>query len=199
VDKPASTIAQVTAAKTKPGARRQTWVALLRGVNLGERNKLSMRDLRGLFVELGHADVETYLQSGNVLFRSPAPRRELTQAIAAGIRGRFGLDVSVILRTRSELRTTVEGNGFAGRQSDPTKLHVTFLATAPRPERVAALETKRFEPDEFRVTRGAVYLHCPQGYGRSKLSNAFFEQQLGVVGTTRNWRTVTALAELAGA
>ena len=112
---------------------------------------------------------------------------------------RFGLDVSVILRTRSELGATIKANSFAGRQSDPTKLHVTFLATAPGRERVAALEEKRFEPDEFFVKRDAVYLHCPHGYGQSKLSNAFFEQQLGVVGTTRNWRTVTVLAELAAA
>jgi uncharacterized protein (DUF1697 family) len=123
----------------------------------------------------------------------------VTQAIETAIRDRFGLAISVVLRTRSELRATVEANSFAEQQPDPRKLLVTFLATAPRAERVAALENKRFEPDEFRVTRGAVYLHCPQGYGRSKLSNAFFEQQLGVVGTTRNWRTVTALAELAGA
>jgi uncharacterized protein (DUF1697 family) len=187
----------MAAAKAKPGSRRQTWAALLRGVNLGARNKVSMPDLRELFGELGHDDVETYLQSGNVLFRSGRPRGELTQAIESGIRGRFGLDISVILRTRSELRATVKGNSFAGQQSDPTKLHVTFLATAPGRERLAALEEKRFEPDEFRLKRDAVYLHCPQGYGRSKLSNAFFEQQLGVVGTTRNWRTVTALADLA--
>jgi len=189
----------VTAAKAKPAARRQTWTALLRGVNLGARNKISMPDLRELFAELGHYDVETYLQSGNVLFRSATPRGELTQAIESGIRRRFGLDVSVILRTRSELGATIKANSFAGRQSDPTKLHVTFLATAPGRERVAALEEKRFEPDEFFVKRDAVYLHCPHGYGQSKLSNAFFEQQLGVVGTTRNWRTVTALAELAAA
>jgi uncharacterized protein (DUF1697 family) len=188
----------VTAAKAKRGTRRQKWVALLRGVNVGAHNKVSMPGLRELFSELGHEDVETYLQSGNVLFRSATPRRELTQAIENGIRDRFGLDISVVLRTRSELRATVEANRFAEQQPDPRKLLVTFLATAARRERVAALEEKRFEPDEFRVTRHAVYLHCPQGYGRSKLSNAFFEQQLGVVGTTRNWRTATALAGLAG-
>jgi uncharacterized protein (DUF1697 family) len=185
--------------KAKARGRRQTWVALLRGVNLGSRNKISMPRLRELFGELGYDDVQTYVQSGNVLFRSPTPRRKLTHEVESEIRRRFGLEISVLLRSRSELRATVARNPFAERQSDPTKLHVTFLAGAPRRDRVAALQEKRFEPDEFRVTGNAVYLHCPQGYGRSKLSNAFFEQQLGVGGTTRNWRTVTALAELAGA
>jgi uncharacterized protein (DUF1697 family) len=189
----------VTEAKGKARARRQTWAALLRGVNLGARNKVSMSHLRELFEELGCDDVTTYLQSGNVLFRSHVPRDELTQSLERAIRDRFGLEIRVLLRTKSELRATVTRNEFSDRQSDPTKLHVTFLAAGPQRKLAAALEQKRFEPDEFRVTRDAVYLHCPSGYGRSKLSNAFFEKELDVVATTRNWRTVTALAELASA
>jgi uncharacterized protein (DUF1697 family) len=172
-------------------------VALLRGVNLGARNKIPMAQLRELFEELGHDDVTTYLQSGNVVFRSSMRRDELQQAVERAIRGRFGFDIRVLLRTKSELRATVAGNSFADRQPDPTKLHVTFLAAAPQRKLAAALEEQHFEPDEFRVKRNAVYLHCPHGYGRSKLSNALFEKELGVVATTRNWRTVTALAELA--
>jgi uncharacterized protein (DUF1697 family) len=187
------------AGKAKDGGRRQSWVALLRGVNLGARNKVSMPHLRELFEELGCDDVTTYLQSGNVLFRTPVPRDELMQSLERGIRDRFGLEIRVLLRTKSDLRATVARNEFADRQSDPTKLHVTFLAAAPQRKLAAALEQKRFEPDEFRVTRDAVYLHCPSGYGRSKLSNAFFEKELDVVATTRNWRTVTALADLASA
>jgi uncharacterized protein (DUF1697 family) len=158
-----------------------------------------MPRLQELFADLGDDGATTYLQSGNVLFRSATPREELTRTIAREIRREFGLEIAVVLRTKSELGATVAGNSFAERQSDPTKLHVTFLATAPRRDLVAALEQNRFEPDEFRVTRKAVYMHCPHGYGRSKLSNTFFEEALGVVATTRNWRTVTALAELAGA
>jgi uncharacterized protein (DUF1697 family) len=187
----------VAAAKSKAGGRRQTWIALLRGVNLGSHKKISMPELRELFEELGHEDVATYVQSGNVVFRSSATREALAKKLQAQIHRRFGHDVTVLLRTRSELRATVDRNPFAGRQSDPTRLHVSFLATAPKRERAAALEEQRFEPDEFRVRRDAVYLHTPKGYGRSKLSNAFFEKQLGVAATTRNWRTVTALAELA--
>jgi uncharacterized protein (DUF1697 family) len=185
------------ASGSKSRARRQTWVALLRGVNLGARNKIAMPRLRELFEELGSDDVATYVQSGNVVFRSAARRDELAKTIGSEIRSRFGLEITVVLHTKSQLRAIVAGNTFAHDQQDPTKLHVTFLAEPPRRDRAAALRMKQFEPDEFRVTRQAVYLHCPQGYGRSKLSNAFFEQELGVAATTRNWRTVTALAELA--
>jgi uncharacterized protein (DUF1697 family) len=101
-----------------------------------------------------------------------------------------------LLRTQSELAKLVEASPFSKRESDPTRLHVTFLAERAKRDRIDALEDKRFEPDEFEVVGDAVYLYCPNGYGRSKLSNAFFEKQLGVAATTRNWRTVTALAKL---
>lgn len=180
------------------GSRSQTWVALLRGINLGARNKVSMAGLRELFSDLGTEDVTTYVQSGNVVFRSAGSRAALTEAIEKEIRKRFGLDVTVLLRTKAELARLVAGNPFA-KQSDPTKVHVTFLAEAPERGRARELDKQEFEPDEFRVTREAVYLHCPKGYGRSKLSNTFFEKQLGVRATTRNWRTVATLAELAKA
>jgi uncharacterized protein (DUF1697 family) len=175
------------------------WIALLRGINLGARNKVSMSDLRELLSDLGAEDVTTYVQSGNVLFRSAGARDELRKAIEKEIRSRFGHDVTVLLRTNEELAAVAAGNPFAADESELTKLHATFLVGRPEPGRVAALDEKQFEPDRFRVTSDVVYLHCPKGYGRSKLSNAFFEKQLGVGATTRNWRTVTTLAELANA
>jgi uncharacterized protein (DUF1697 family) len=180
-------------------AGNRTWVALLRGINLGSRNKISMPHLRALFEELGHESVATYVQSGNVVFQSGRSRDPLRRALEKEIRSRFGLEIAVLLRTGQELSKIVAENAFANGQPDPTKLHVTFLAARPQRARTAALQKQRFAPDEFRVTRDTVYLHCPQGYGRSKLSNAFFEKELGVVATTRNWRTVTTLAELAAA
>ena len=185
------------AGASKRRARLQTWVALLRGVNLGARNKVSMGELRELFSAMGAEGVRTYLQSGNVVFRSSGSRRDLTEAIESEMHVRLGLDLRVVLRTDAELASLIAGNPFAAREVDPTKLHVTFLAEPPSDGRISALGEKGFGPDEFRVTREAVYLHCPGGYGRSKLSNAFLEKQLGVAATTRNWRTVTTLAELA--
>jgi uncharacterized protein (DUF1697 family) len=180
-------------------ARKRAWVALLRGINLGARNKVSMAALKELFADLGAEDVETYVQSGNVLFRSSGARDELVRAVETEIEKRLGLQVTVLLRTDAELAKLVADNPFAEGEPDPVKLHVTFLAERPDRSRTAALDEEQFAPDRFRVTRDAVYLHCPNGYGRSKLSNAYFEKQLRVAATTRNWRTVTTLAERAGA
>jgi uncharacterized protein (DUF1697 family) len=176
------------------GSKRKSWVALLRGINLGARNKVSMADLKQLIADLGAEDVETYVQSGNVLFRSADARDDLVRAIEQEIHKRLGLEVTVLLRTDKELAKLVADNPFADDEPDADKLHVTFLAERPARARVDALDEEQFAPDRFRVTRDAVYLHCPNGYGRSKLSNAFFEKQLGVRATTRNWRTVTHLA-----
>jgi len=111
--------------------RRLTWVALLRGVNLGSHNKLSMAELRALLEDIGAEDVTTYVQSGNAVFRSALARDDLVRKIEREISARFGLEVTVVLRTKAELARLVAANPFAERESDPTKLHVTFLAAAP--------------------------------------------------------------------
>jgi uncharacterized protein (DUF1697 family) len=185
--------------RAREPVRRRTYVALLRGINLGSRNKVSMTELRALFDALGGEDVVTYVQSGNVVFKSPGSADELTDAIEARIRRELGLQVRVLLRTKAQLGKLVAANPFAKKLREAAMLHVTFLAEAPNRARVRELEAKDFAPDEFRVVGRDVYLHCPHGYGRSKLSNAYFEKQLGVAGTTRNWRTVTKLAELVNA
>jgi uncharacterized protein (DUF1697 family) len=176
----------------------ETYVALLRGINLGARNKVAMPDLRALFGALGAQDVSTYVQSGNVVFKSPEGPAELRAAAEEHIKRDLGLDVTVLLRTRTELAAIVADNPFARDEREPTTLHVTFLAEAPDAERARELDPTASDPDEFRIVGRDVYLHCPNGYGRSKLSNAFFERRLGVAATTRNWRTVTTLAELSG-
>jgi uncharacterized protein (DUF1697 family) len=175
-----------------------TYVALLRGINLGSRNRVSMPDLRELFLALGSEDVETYVQSGNVVFENSArSAAKLTAAIEKRIAGDLGLEVTVILRTKAQLAKLLDGNPFAKATKDPTKVHVTFLAAKPAAARVRDLDPKYGGRDEFRVVGQDVYLHTPGGYGKSKLSNAYFERGLGVPATTRNWKTVTKLAELA--
>jgi uncharacterized protein (DUF1697 family) len=182
------------------GARLKTYVALLRGINLGARNKVSMADLRALFLALESEDVKTYVQSGNVVFKSPVgSAAELSRAIEKRIDRDLGLRVTVLVRTPAQLEKLRAGNPFARNEKDPIKLHVTFLAETPGRDRVRKLEQTEAGPDAFRVVGREIYLHCPNGYGRSKLSNAYFEKQLDVAATTRNWKTVTKLAELAGA
>jgi uncharacterized protein (DUF1697 family) len=173
------------------------YTALLRGINLGARNKIAMGDLRKLVAELPADDVTTYVQSGNVVFESTAAADELAPAIEREIESRLGLDIRVLVREPAELEGLVANNPFVARASDQKQLHVTFLAERPAPANVEQLDPGHSPPDEFRVVGREVYLYCPNGYGPSKLSNAYFEKKLGVAATTRNWRTVTALAELA--
>jgi uncharacterized protein (DUF1697 family) len=182
------------------GKARNSYAALLRGVNLGSRNKVSMGDLRALFEALGHEDVSTYVQSGNVVFTArEGDAARLAKAIERRIERELGLQIAVLLRSKTQLARIVAGNPFAPKEPDPTRLHVTFLAGTPPRAAVRELNAGDFAPDALRVKGAEVYLHTPQGYGRSKLSGGFFEKQLGVVTTTRNWRTVTKLAELTAA
>jgi uncharacterized protein (DUF1697 family) len=178
---------------------RTRYVALLRGINLGARNKLAMGDLRALVEELGGEDVQTYVQSGNVVFGSNVAAAKLESGLADAIRRAHGLDVPVLVRNSAELDAVVKRNPFARARADQKALHVTFLAGKPKQALVDALDPAVSPPDELHVAGREVYLLCPNGYGRSKLSNAFFEKSLDAVATTRNWRTVTTLAELAGA
>jgi uncharacterized protein (DUF1697 family) len=168
-------------------------VALLRGINLGARNKIGMADLRELFAALGAGDVKTHLQSGNVVFKGAVE----ASAIEARIKRDLGLDIAVLVRTSAQLDKVVKGNPFANKVKHPKQLHVTFLMESPPAARVKELDPERSPGDEFAVVGREVYLHTPNGYGVSKLSNAYFEKKLGVAGTSRNWNTVTALAELA--
>jgi len=153
-----------------------------------------MADLRRLVEELGFGDVSTHLQSGNVLFEATSGAGRLEPRLERAIAEGLAPGVSVVVRTRTELAKVVAANPFTGR--DLSKLHVTFLQERPSRARAATLDPGFGAPDEFRVLGRELYLHFSDGSGRSKLSNAYFEKQLGVVATTRNWRTVTALAEL---
>ena len=177
------------------------YVSLLRGVNVGGQRKLKMADLRDLYESLGYEAVETYVQSGNVAFTSPGtedPAR-LAGDVTGAIASRFGYgDVAVLLRTANDLAEVVAGNPFVERGEDPARLAVTFLAGEPGGPNMTALDPAGYAPDELAPGRREVYLFCPNGYGRTKLDNAFFERRLGVAATTRNWRTVTKLREMLG-
>jgi len=176
-----------------------TNVAMLRGVNVGARNKLNMGDLEALFVALGHTSVVTYIQSGNVVFHSRSAR---TASVVQGIEERLerdlGLQVAVLLRTKDELGDVARSNPFLRTAADPARLHVTFLAEIPDAALVRTVEAVDSAPDELRVQGRNVFLHCPTGYGTTKLNNGFLERKLRATATTRNWNTVTKLVELAG-
>jgi uncharacterized protein (DUF1697 family) len=174
-----------------------TFVALLRGVNVGGKNKIPMAGLKSSFSALGLEDVVTYIQSGNVVFRSPTrAARDLAAGIEQRVAKDFGVGVTVLLRTPSELEAIADGNPFLSGKADPSKLHVVFLSGRPAAGAVAKLDPERSPPDEFSVRGREIYLHLPNGAGRSKLTVDYFERRLGVRGTARNWKTLTKLVEL---
>ena len=176
-----------------------TFVALLRGINVGGKNKLPMKDLVAIFERVGCGRVRSYIQSGNVVFEADA---ELAVGLAARIEAeigrRFGLHVPVMLRTARELRAVASKNPLLDAGASVESLHVMFLVDDPGRSRVSALDPERSPPDRFAVRGREIYLSCPNGVGRSKLTNAWFDAKLGTTSTGRNWKTVLTLIEMCG-
>lgn len=173
-----------------------TFIALLRGINVGGRHKVAMADLRALFAEAGGEDVTTYIQSGNVVFghRARSPDKlggELEQRIEA----MAGFTVAVVLRTAAQMAAVVSDNPFP--DVEPTKVHVTFLSSDPPAGALDKVDAAAFAPEEFVLAGRHIYLHLPNGMARTRLPQALDVFPTPV--TTRNWRTVLKLVELAGA
>jgi uncharacterized protein (DUF1697 family) len=171
---------------------------MLRGVNVGGHNRIKMEALRALYESLGLLDVQTYVQSGNVVFRAKERNlAALAKSIEDGIQRDFGFRPGAVIRTPSELRTAIANNPFAARQIEPSKLLITFLSAAPDAEaRGNALAIKTF-PEELRIDGREVYIYFPNGMARPKMSWPRIEKALKTWGTGRNWNTVTKLLEIA--
>ena len=171
---------------------------MLRGINVSGQKKIKMDDLRAVYESLHFDDVRTYIQSGNVIFKcSFSNIIELTNTIEKKLEAVFGFSVSVIIRTKDEIKKVLESNPFLKNgKHDITKLYVTLLSATPSPADVDSIHQITFEPEKAIVGEREVYLFCPNGYGKSKITNSFLEKKLGVYATTRNWRTVNMLYEL---
>jgi len=175
------------------------YVALLRSVNVAGHGRISMAELTQTFLTLGYTDVGTYIQTGNVLFRSPGrSAATLAATIEGQIEKDFGHAPAVILRTVADLAQVVGTSPFPQQGADPSRHHVTFLAALPSKERLAAFTAPPSGRDELTIVGQEVYVHTPDGYAGTKLTGALLERRLGVVSTTRNWNTVTKLHALAG-
>jgi uncharacterized protein (DUF1697 family) len=171
----------------------KTSVALLRGVNVGG-HRIRMPDLVELFGEAGCEDVKTYVQSGNVVFRhNTRSDRALIDDLEQRMKAAYGFDVPVILRHQDEWQAVLDANPYP--TDDATTVHVIFLATKPPGKALDAVDRTAFEPEEFTLNGREIYLHLPEGMGRSKLPPKLVIK--GVMATARNWRSVTKLAELA--
>jgi uncharacterized protein (DUF1697 family) len=156
-----------------------------------------MKDLTKMFADAGCGGVAAYIQSGNVIFTAaPGLASRIASPITAQIKKRFGYEVPVILRTADELKKVISNNPFLKAGAAEKELHVMFLADAPDATRIRTLDPDRSPPDTYQVRGKEVYLRLPNGAGRSKLSNQYFDSKLATVSTARNWRTVTALVDL---
>ena len=176
-----------------------TYLALLRGINVGGKNKLPMNDLRDLFARAGCRDVRTYIQSGNVIFNADsAIIASLPDFIPTQVAERFGYRVPLVLRTAEEMSDVIRHNPFVVAGAAEDALHVLFLAESPDARRVAALDPDRSPPDAFVVRGQEIYLLLPNGAGRTKLTSGYFDTKLATISTGRNWRTVTTLFALMG-
>ena len=177
----------------------KTYISLLRSINVSGQNKIRMLELKGLYESLNLANVATYIQSGNVIFdcgeQDPV---HLARTIEAAIARTFDTSVRVLLREKNRFQQIIESNPFSGqRNKDPEKLHVTFLSDSPTESALNKLPVPTGIADEYMVYEKEVYLFCPNGYGRTKYSNSFFERKLSVATTTRNWKTVKAMYKIA--
>lgn len=178
-------------------AEGDTYVALLRGINVGGKNLLPMEQLRRTFEALGCQKVRTYIQSGNVIFTAnTAIGRRVPESVNQAIRSETGLDVPVIVRSAEELAQAVRSNPFRSGDAAPRTLHIAFLAKAPSIAEVAALDPNRSPPDQFKVVGREVYLWLLNGVARTRITNAYLDSKLRTVSTVRGCATLDKLVEL---
>lgn len=171
------------------------YISMLRGINVSGQKKIKMEELTKLYKSLSFTKIKTYIQSGNIIFESPvSDTSDLVNKIETNIKQTYGFSVTVIIRTASEFQQVVNNNPFCGiRQEDITKLHVTFLSETPPTFSLNTIDKLKSRSDEWFISGKEIYLFCPNGYGRTKFTNNFFEKNLNLSATTRNWKTVNKL------
>ena len=174
------------------------YVALLRGINVVGKKMIRMEDLRKLFESLYFLNIKTYIQSGNVVFDVDNEDPDyLRKTIEDKILEVLNMQVSVLIRNHSQLQSVIANNLFL---NDPTikleSLYVTFLSYQPDIELLEKIREFNFPPDDFKILDNEIYVYCPNGYGKTKLNNSFFESKLKLRATTRNWRTLNVLNEM---
>jgi len=176
-----------------------TYLALLRGINVSGKNKLRMPDLQACLAELGCEEVRTYLQSGNAVFQAKkeAPAK-LAARIEASLKKDYKVDSPVLVLPAKDLDAIATDNPLLPKSGsfEETHFHATFLFEPVTQKTFEALKLPAAEGEHAALVKGAILLHCPHGYGRTKLNNTWFERALKVKATTRNWRSVLALRHM---
>ena len=173
-------------------------IVLLRGINIGPRNRIAMPKLRALLEYAGFEDVSTYVQSGNVVLSSAKKSDDVARECERRIAKEFGLDVDVVTRTRAQLAKVVERDPLGKVATNPKRYQVSFLSARPPGGLREKLERAKAEQEAFAINGREIYAWHPDGVARSKLWALLAGRGLGVTATARNWTTVTKLLELAG-
>lgn len=168
------------------------YIVLLRGINVSGKNKLPMVDLRKMLSVLGYQNVQTYIQSGNIILDSAKEKSLIAQEIKDRIEDKFGYDVPVIIRTIEDLQKTIQENPYP-LENEKVVAAIFLSDVATKTD----IEIHKAAEDQFTIVKDVVYIYCPNGFGRSKLTINVFEKKLNVFGTSRNWRTTKKLVELA--
>lgn len=176
-----------------------TYISILRGINVSGQKLIKMDALRKTYENLGFLNIKTYVQSGNVIFDGEDMEiNKLEKIISQQIEKDFGFEVPIIALTVNTLKQVIDHNPFSKDQNkDQTFLHVTFLSSEPDQYDLKVIEDKKQNGEDLFFTDNVVYLYCPNGYGRTKLTNNFLETKLKVRATTRNWKTTNELLKIA--
>ena len=173
-----------------------TFISILRGINVSGQKSIKMIDLRALYGGLGFSQVQTYIQSGNVVFEAEElDRQKVISAIQVAISKKYGFDVPIQIRSKEEMKRIIDNLPFPGERQ-PNRLFVTFLAEVPAHIPMDEIEKLKAVDDEIAFKNHEIYLYVPAGYGKSKLDNNSLERKLKVRATTRNWKTVNKLYEM---
>lgn len=175
-----------------------TYISILRGINVSGKNLIKMNLLQDMYKDSGFRNVKTYIQSGNVVFESEETfKGEIERILTNGIWKKFAVNVPVILREKSELKVILEQNPFLHQSKySIDNLYITLLSKIPEKKFLEVLNNRSYLPDEYAIINKTIYLFCPNGYGKTKLSNNFFENKLKVIATTRNLKTLTELVRI---
>jgi len=171
-------------------------IAVLRGINVGGKRKILMKDLKDLCQKMDWKNVKTYIQSGNIIFNHDGDNAKIAQNLQSQILTVFGFIVPVIIIDANKLNTIINKNPFVKNGTSTSCLHYTFLKEKPNTEDIKLIELLNFTPDSFKIIDHSVFIYCAGKYHKSKLTNNFFEKKLNVTTTTRNWKTILKLQEL---
>jgi uncharacterized protein (DUF1697 family) len=175
-----------------------TYISILRGINVNSQNIIKMDNLRESLKKNGYNNITTYIQSGNIVFSfEKVDIIKIKQDIVKRIQSDFGLDVPVIVLTIESLKSIIKNNPLVNQNLNQDLLHITFLSSNIEDYNKDEIEIKKQNGEEIIVSKDCVYLYCPFGYGKTKLTNIFLESKLGVIATTRNWKTSNELLKIA--